>query len=71
MTSATKANLAKTVEMPVVLLYERRSHYTEIELSVLCYLADSFANSSSDARDIVELRSSDLVTTSSELEAVQ
>ena len=35
------ANLAKTVEMPAVLLRQCRSHYTELEVAVLCYLADA------------------------------
>lgn len=69
MTSTTKANLAKTVEMPVVMLRQCRAHFTEIEVAVLCYLADAVTGQDEWA-EATELRSSDLTETA-ELEAVQ
>lgn len=58
MTTETKAQLAKTVEMPVVAMRLSRTYFTEIELMVLCYLADH-----DDDSEVQKLRSSDLITT--------
>jgi hypothetical protein len=55
---ATKAQLAKTVKMPVVAMRLNLDRYTEIELMVLGYLADHDQD-----EEVTELRAADLYTT--------
>ena len=69
MTRKKKEQLAKTVEMPVVRFTEHLTYYTEIELAVLCYLADTVGEEDFE-REVTEIRATNCVTTQ-ELPAIQ
>jgi hypothetical protein len=70
MTNAVKRELAKTAELPVSdMIRLSRTYWTDIEIAVLCYLADR--EPANEPAFLAAVRADDLRTTSSELEAVR